>query len=89
MLTFLYLLKLENKLDRKITNFSFNTKTYDKYKFTLIQRLTVFNLFQLEVVQKCQYYQHCLLWKDSILITYEMLNDGTFLYLATMFPSGL
>ena len=50
------LLKFENNLDRQINCFNYFSKNYDKYKFALklILLLTVINLFQLEVVQKCQ-----------------------------------
>ena len=91
MLEFLYCLNY--KLGGEISHINFNSKNYDKlkYKFALklIWLITASNLFQLEVLQKGQHCLFCVLWKNSIMITYEMLNNDTFLYLATMFPSGL
>ena len=50
------LLKFENKLDREINHFNFNSKYYEKCKFALklIGLLSVSNFFPLEVVQQCQ-----------------------------------
>ena len=47
-------IKFENMLDREINPLNFNSKHYDKCKFSLkhIGFLTVSNLFLLEVVQK-------------------------------------
>ena len=61
------LVKCETKLDKEINHFSFNSKHYKKCKFTLklIGLLTVSNLFPLEVVQKCQHCQLCLLRDNS------------------------
>ena len=63
------LLKFGKKLDREINHFNFNSKHYDKSKFTLklIGLLTVFNLFPLEVVQKCQDRQLCVLRENSFV----------------------
>ena len=57
------LLKFENKLDIEINPFNFNSKHYDKCQFSLklIGLLTASNLFPLEVVQKCQHCQLCVL----------------------------
>ena len=68
MLAFFVSLKFENKLDREINHFNFNSKHYEKCKFALklIEFLTVSNLFKLEVVQKCQHCQLCVLQKNSI-----------------------
>ena len=62
------LFKFENKLDREINPFNFNSKHYDKCKFSLklIRLLTVSNLFPLLVVQKCQHCQLCVLRENSI-----------------------
>ena len=63
------LLKFGNKLDRGINHFNFNSKHHDKCKFALklIGLLTVFNLFPLEVVQKCQDRQLCVLRENSFV----------------------
>ena len=47
------LLKLENKMDREISYFNYNSKHYNKCKFALKRNSiwTVSNLFQLEFVQ--------------------------------------
>ena len=68
MFAFFVSLKFENKLDREINHFNFNSKHYEKCKFALklIEFLTVSNLFKLEVVQKCQHCQLCVLQKNSI-----------------------
>ena len=57
------LLKFENKMDREISHFDFNSEYHDKCKsaLKLIKILTVSNLFSLEVVQKCQHCQLCVL----------------------------
>ena len=62
------LFKFENKLDIEINPFNFNSKHYDKCKFSLklIGLLTVSNLFPLEVVQKYQHCQLCVLRENSI-----------------------
>ena len=61
------LLKFETKLDEEINHFNFNSKHHDKCKFALklIWYLTVFKLFSLEVVQKCQCCQLCVLQESS------------------------
>ena len=47
--------------DREISPHNFNSKHYDRYKFSLkrIELISFSNLFVLEVVQK---YKHCQLW---------------------------
>ena len=54
-------------MDSGIDHFNYDSKHYDKYKFTLklIIILTVSNLFPLEDVQKCQHCQLCVLRKNS------------------------
>ena len=49
------LLKFENKLDRKVSHFNFNSKYHNKCKLVLklIHFPTSSNLFPLENVQKC------------------------------------
>ena len=56
------LLKFKNNLDEEISHFSFNSKHHDKVIFALklIWLLTVYNL---EVAQKCQCCQLCVLRK--------------------------
>ena len=46
-------LKFENKSDTVISHINFNSKCHDKCEFALnlIQLVTIFNLFPLEVVQ--------------------------------------
>ena len=63
----LYCVKFENKLD-KVTNYiNFKSVHCDKYKSAkiLIQLETVSNVFTLEVVQKCQHCQLCVLREHS------------------------
>ena len=59
------LYKFENRLDRETCDFNYNSKYYGKFKFTLklIRFLTVCNWYPLEVVQKCQHWQLCVLWQ--------------------------
>ena len=61
------LLKFENMLDREINPLNFNSKHYDKCKYSLKHTgfLTVSNLFSLEFVQKCLKCQLCALRKNS------------------------
>ena len=59
MLTFLYCLNLKLKFDEEINYFNFNGKC--KFPLKLIWYLIVLNLFPLEVVQKCQSCQLCVL----------------------------
>ena len=49
-----------------MTNFFQTQKYHDKFIFVLklIWLLTVFNLFRLRIVQKCQCYQLCVLRKN-------------------------
>ena len=57
--------------DREIHHINYNSKHHGKCKFAfkLIRFLTVSNLFTLEVVQKCQRCQLCVLWENSIALT--------------------
>ena len=68
MLTFLYCLNLKNMADRQIHHINYNSKHHGKCKFGFkcIRFLTVSNLFTLEVVQKCQHCQLCVLQENSI-----------------------
>ena len=61
------LLKFKNKLDEEISHFSFNSKHHDKVIFALklIWLLTVYNL---EVAQKCQCCQLCVLRENSNVV---------------------
>ena len=63
------LLKFENNLGRQINCYNYFSKNYDKYKFALKQilLLTVINLFQLEVVQKCQTANFVYFYENSFL----------------------
>ena len=67
-LGFFVLLKCDNKIDREISLFNYNSKDCDKCKFDLklVSLPTVSNYFLLRVVQKCQYCQLCILWDNSI-----------------------
>ena len=67
MLTFLYCLIFENKLDKVASYINFKLIHHDRYEFekTLIQLVADSNLFPLEVVQKWQRCQLCVLWEKS------------------------
>ena len=66
------LLKFGNKLDVVISHINFISKQYDKCKFVLELVLlgTIVNLFLLEVVQRCQHCQPCVIWENSILFSF-------------------
>ena len=51
-----------------ISHITFNLKHNDKCKFalTFISLATTSNLFSVEVVQKCQHCQFCVLRENSI-----------------------
>ena len=68
MLTFFILHQFEYKVDREISHFNYNSKYYDKCKsaLKLMSLLTVHNLSPLEVAQKCQHCQLCVLRENSI-----------------------
>ena len=72
MLTFLYCLNLKNMAARKIHHINKNSQHHGKCKFAfkLIRFLTVSNLFTLEIVQKCQHCQLCVLWENSKVYFY-------------------
>ena len=59
-----------NKLDRQESHLNFNLKHHEIYKFPLkfTGLLTVSNLFQLEIVQKCQCCRVRVLWENSNVI---------------------
>ena len=61
------LLKFENKLDTVGGQIKFYSKQYDKCKsaFQFILLVLLFNLYPLEVVQKCQRSQLCALRENS------------------------
>ena len=67
MLTFLYSLNLKIGRDREISYFYYDSKHNFKCKIgsKMIMHLTVSKLFALEVVQKCQRCQLCVLWENS------------------------
>ena len=54
----------EHEMDIVISHLNFNSKLLDKCKFALklIPVITISNLFSLEVAQKCQHWQLCVLW---------------------------
>ena len=57
-------LNFENKLDKVVTSYmNFKSIHHDRYEFTkrLMQLVGASNLFALEVVQKCQHCQLCVL----------------------------
>ena len=62
--------------DIEIHHINYNSKHHGKCKFAfkLIRFLNVSNLFTLEVVQKCQHCQLCVLWENSH--TYNELGRG-------------
>ena len=64
------LLKFENNMDREISDFNHNSNKY-KSAMELTRLLTVFNLFPLEVVKKCQLCQLCVLRENSNVTGYE------------------
>ena len=55
-------------MDIVISYLNFNLKYHDKYTFVvkLISLANTCNLFSLEVVQKCQHCQLCVLRENSI-----------------------
>ena len=67
MLAFLYCFSFENQIDIVVSHLNFNLKHHDKCKFVveLIRWCEGSNLFPLEVVQKCQHCQLCVLRKNS------------------------
>ena len=62
------LYNFENRLDSEICDINYNSKYYGKFKFTLklIRLLTVCNWYPLEVEQKCQHWQLCVLREKFI-----------------------
>ena len=69
---FLYCPNLKNMTDRQIHHINYNSKHHGKCKFHFkcIRFLTVSNLFTLEVVQKCQHCQLCVLQENSDVCRY-------------------
>ena len=63
LLAFLYYLHFNMKVDTVVSYTYPDSKYHVKGKFTLafIQLATITNLFPLEVVQKCQHCQLCVL----------------------------
>ena len=57
-------------MDREISDFNYNSNRY-KSAMELIRLSTVFNLFPLEVVKKCQLCQLCALRENSNATGYE------------------
>ena len=59
------LLEFETKWDGEINHLNLHSRYHDKCKFDLklIWYSTIFNLFPLEVVQKYQRCQACVLWE--------------------------
>ena len=51
------------------SHLNFNSKHLDKCKFALklIPIITVSNLFSVEVAQKCQHCQLCVLWENAVI----------------------
>ena len=51
------------------SHLNFNSKHHDKYKLALklIRLAATTNSFSLEVVQKCQYCQLCVLRENSVM----------------------
>ena len=63
MLAFLYYLNLKIKVDTVVSHIYFGSKYDVKCKFasTFIHLVTIANLFPLEIAERCQYYQLCVL----------------------------
>ena len=59
--------KSGNKFDTVINRINFNSIYHDKFRFVLnlIQLLSISILFSLEVIQKRQCCQVCVLWENS------------------------
>ena len=67
-LTFLYCLNFHNSIGTDISHLNFNSRPYDRCKFTfkLIPLVITSNLFPLEIVWNAnKYCQLCVLWKNS------------------------
>ena len=64
-------------MDIVISYLNFNSKNYDKCRFVveLISLVNTFYLFSLEVVQKCQHCQLCVLWENSNVRLRSELNS--------------
>ena len=60
---------MKNSIVKVVSCLTFNFKHHDKCKLTvkLIPLVTTFNLFPLQVEQKCQHCQLCVLWENSNL----------------------
>ena len=63
-------------MDIVISHFNFNSKHHDESKFTLtfISLVTTSNLFPLEIVQKCQHWQLCVLRENSVVLLLFVLT---------------
>ena len=77
------LLKFRNMLYREINQiyFNFNSKYHDKCIFVvkLISLANTSNLFPLEVVQKCQHCQLCVLRENSNTWIFQIVFHISFL----------
>ena len=64
-------------MDIVISYLNFNSKNYDKCRFVveLISLVNTSYLFSLEVVQKCQHCQLCVLWENSNVRLRSELNS--------------
>ena len=60
MLDFVYHINFESCINIVVSHVNFNSQYHDKYKF-IIPLVWIFNVFALEVVQKCQV---CVLWEN-------------------------
>ena len=69
MFAFLYCFDFENEIVIVVGHLTFHLKHHDKCKFAvkLIPLVITSNIFPLEIVQKCQHYQLCVLRKNSNL----------------------
>ena len=68
MLTHMYYLNLNIKVDTVISHTYFNSKYHVKCKFAsrFIQLVTITKLFVFEIVQKSQHCQLCVLRKTQM-----------------------
>ena len=81
MLAFLYCFNFENEIVIAVNHLTFNLKHHDKCKFAVkwTPLVTTSNIFPLEVVQKCQHCQLCVLRKNSNLCSLPELTNQNFL----------